>query len=78
MKRAPLIELSADERSMLERLAASRTAAVRLAQRAQIVLLAATGLSNKEIAARMAINPNTVVCWRGRFARNRFAGIAAR
>jgi transposase len=75
MKRAPQIELSADERAMLERLAASRTAAVRLAQRAKIVLLAAAGLTNKEIAVRMAVNPNTVVRWRGRFARNRFAGI---
>jgi len=49
---------------------------VRLVQRANIVLLAADGLPNKEIAARMKVNPNTVVRWRGRFARERFAGIA--
>lgn len=75
MNRAPKIILSEGERTKLERLAVSRTASVRLVQRANIVLLAADGLQNKEIAVRLKINPNTVVRWRGRFARERFAGI---
>jgi len=53
----------------------SRTVAVRLAQRARIVLLAATGMLNKDIAKQLRIRPNTVVRWRGRFFRERCAGI---
>lgn len=75
MKRAPEIVLSAEERAKLERLASSRITEVRLAQRAKIILLAAAGLQNKEIAERVDVNPNTVVRWRGRFARERWAGI---
>lgn len=73
--RAPKIVLSSEERSQLERWVKSRTVAVRLAQRAKIVLLAATGKMNKDIAAELKIRPNTVVRWRSRFFRDRCAGI---
>jgi len=75
MKTAPKIVLSEPERTKLEGVARSRIAPVRLVQRAQIVLKAANGMLNKDIAREMCINPNTVVRWRGRFARERFAGI---
>lgn len=72
---APRILLTEPERNRLEACARSRVEPLRLVQRAQIVLLAADGMLNKEIAKELAINPNTVVRWRGRYARERFAGI---
>src|SRR5437660_1670955 len=72
---APKIVLSVEERAQLERWARGRTVAVRLAQCAQIVLLAATGMMNKEIVCRMQISHGTVGRWRGRFFRERCAGI---
>ena len=73
--RAPQIVLLAEEQVQLERWVKSRTVEVRLAQRAEIVLLAAGGMLNKDIAKRLEINPNTVVRWRGRFFRERCIGI---
>src|SRR5476651_1181872 len=75
MKTAPKIVLTEAERLKLEFWARSRTVAVRLAQRAQIVLKATSGMLNKDIARELEIMPNTVVRWRGRFARERLAGI---
>lgn len=75
MKTAPTILLNDEERRKLEVWARSRTVPVRLAQRAQIVLKAADGMLNKQIASELEITPNTVVRWRGRFARERLAGI---
>jgi transposase len=75
MKAAPKIILTEAERLKLEFLARRRTVSVRLAQRALIVLKAASGMMNKDIARELGIEPNTVVRWRGRFARERFAGI---
>jgi len=48
---------------------------VRLAQRAQIVLLAAQGKQNQEIAAVLEVTPRTVGRCRTRFERARLAGI---
>ena len=47
-----------------------------LAQRARIVLLAADGVSNTEIAARVGVSRPTVIDWRGRYARSGMAGLA--
>ena len=51
MRRAPTIKLDIPVRKELERLSRSRSVAVRLAERSRIVLLAAGGLDNQEIAA---------------------------
>jgi transposase len=75
MHLAPKIVLTVEERMQLERLSRRRTTAVRVMQRAKIVLLAADGKLNREIAAELAINPNTVCRWRRRFAAERVAGI---
>jgi transposase len=40
-----------------------------------MILLAADGMSNKEIAVKMGVKPHTVGCWRGRFAELRLGGI---
>ena len=48
---------------------------MRQVERARIVLLAADGRSNEEIAAEMAMKPHTVGRWRSRFAELRLVGI---
>jgi transposase len=61
-----------------ERLAAwTRSPSVRagLAQRARIVLLAAEGVSNTEIAARVGVSRPTVIGWRSRYERSGMAGL---
>jgi transposase len=46
-----------------------------MAQRAQIVLLAANGMQNREIAEEMGVGRIQVARWRGRYAEMRLAGI---
>lgn len=75
MKKAPPIWLSDEERGILERWSRGRSTPARTVLRAGIVLRAAQGKQNKQIAAEMGINPNTVVRWRSRFAEFRLAGI---
>ena len=55
MRIAPAITLNPEQRTLLESQARSRSLPVRVAERARIVLLAASGQSDKEIAAGMAI-----------------------
>lgn len=69
------IELSADERSQLESWARRRTSAQALAQRSRIVLLAAEGLKNVEIAQRLGVHRPMVTKWRNRFAEHRLDGL---
>jgi transposase len=47
----------------------------RLATRARIVLRAAEGQPNNRIAAELDVAPMTVLLWRGRFERDRLAGL---
>ena len=75
MRVACPIVVTADERTALERWARGRSTAVRVAMRAQIVLLAATGMRNKDIATEMGTDRFTVARWRTRFAERRLTGI---
>jgi transposase len=70
------IELSADERSQLQSWARRRTSAQALAQRSRIVLLAAEGLKNVEIARRLGVHRPMVTKWRNRFAEHRLDGLS--
>jgi transposase len=72
---AVVIELSEDERSQLESWARRRTSAQALAQRSRIVLRAAEGLKNVEIAERLAVHRPMVTKWRNRFAEHRLDGL---
>jgi transposase len=72
---AVAIDLSVEERGELEGLSRRRRTAQGLAQRAQIVLLAAEGLENKAIAQRVGAVENTVGKWRRRFAEHRLDGL---
>jgi transposase len=74
-RRAASIELSAEERAELGRLVRRRRTTQGLAQRAQIVLLAAEGHESKAIAHSLGIMPNTVGKWRRRFAEHRLDGL---
>jgi transposase len=74
MRTAPPVELSSGQRAALQRLARQRSAAARVVERARVVLLAAAGLENKQIARRMGITPEKAARWRKRFLAG---GIAA-
>jgi transposase len=52
---------------MLEIRARARSAAARSVERARIVLLAAAGMENKQIAAKLRIMPEKAARWRNRF-----------
>ena len=75
MRRAPEILLTDDELGMLERWAQGRSTPYRVVLRSRIVLMAARGIQNKDIAVALGTTPNTVGRWRRRFAEKRLAGI---
>ncbi|MGZ6576106.1 MAG: IS630 family transposase [Solirubrobacteraceae bacterium] len=72
---AVLIELTDEERAVLESFTRRHTTAQALALRARIVLAAADGLTNGEIAEQLGLSRPTVTKWRGRFARSRVNGL---
>src|SRR5947209_3682454 len=69
------IELSGEEREVLEGWTRRRTTAAALSLRARIVLAAAGGESNTELAARLRVHRNTVSLWRRRFLEFRLDGL---
>jgi transposase len=69
------IVLSDEERATLERWARRPKSAQALAFRCRIVLAAADGRANKDIAAELGCNPTTVGKWRNRFAADRLDGL---
>ena len=75
MRNAPQITLTDDERGVLTRWARGRSTPARLVERARLVLAAADGHRNKDIAARLGVTPNKVGRWRRRFAERRIQGI---
>jgi transposase len=75
MRVAPTIQLSSAARLELEKMSRRRTTAVRLAQRSRIVLLAAEGMQNNEIAERMGVAPRMVALWRSRFIQHGVEGL---
>jgi len=75
MRVAPEIVLTDEERAELTKLTRSKLTSVRLAQRARIVLLAAQGLQNLEIAEKLDVGRVQVARWRARYVESRLAGI---
>ena len=67
--------LSDEERERLEAWARRRKSAQALAQRSRIVLCAARGLKNSEIAERLRITRGMAAKWRSRFAGDRLVGL---
>jgi transposase len=76
MRVAKGIELTAEDRKVLERWARGRSTPARLVLRAQIVMMAAEGAQNLEIAAQVGTSRQTVGLWRNRFVAKGLAGIA--
>lgn len=74
MRTASPVRLNPEQKTTLERIARQRSLPARLVERARIVLRAAEGLENKQIAAQMGIMPEKVARWRNRFLEG---GIAA-
>jgi uncharacterized membrane protein len=72
------IELSEQEREALEAQTRRYTLPYRDVIRAKIVLLAAQGLDNDEIAARLDTRREVVSKWRKRFYQQRLAGMEER
>ncbi len=78
-RRSPYrIDLSDEERGVLESLARSYTLPYWQVARAQMVLLAAQGLRNDQIAAQLNCRREVVSQWRKRFFEQRLAGLQDR
>lgn len=75
MRVAPAIVLTKEQEAELTELVRSRLTSVRLSQRAQIVLLAAQGVRNKDIAEQLGIGRVQVARWRKRYLASGLAGI---
>src|SRR5450631_2925081 len=72
---APEIVLSDEEREVLDDLIRSKLTSVRLALRARIVLLAAQGLQNKDIALALDVGRIQASRWRERYLESGLEGI---
>ncbi len=70
-----VVTLTDEERETLAKWARRRKSAQALAFRCRIVLAAADGDSNKDIAARLECSPTTVGKWRNRFVERRLNGL---
>ena len=75
MRIAPPVELNVDQRSRLEAIVGSRMLPARLIERSRIVLLAAVGCRNKQIAAELNITPEKAARWRKRYLQHGLAGL---
>jgi transposase len=75
MRVAPAVVLTIEQEAELTRRVRSTLTSVRLSQRAQIVLLAAQGMQNKEIAKQLGIGRVQVARWRERYLVAGLAGI---
>jgi len=78
-RRSPFhIELSAAEAAELNRRAVRYTLPYFEVIRAKMILLAALGIDNDEIAARLDTRREVVSQWRKRFFKDRLAGLDER
>jgi hypothetical protein len=73
-----LIRLSLAEARELQRRAARYTLPYFMVQRAKMILLAAQGRDNKDIALRIDARREVVSMWRKRFFTKRLAGLEER
>ena len=70
-----LIHLSSAEEAELHRRAGKYTLPYFQVQRAKMILMAAEGLSNDQIASRLDTRREVVSMWRKRFFEERLAGL---
>jgi transposase len=74
----PLLAITDGERAELQRRVRAPTTPQRAAKRARVVLLAADGIPNRQIAPMVGMNEHTVAQWRRRFEAERLAGLQDR
>ena len=72
---AAALELRDGDRSRLEALTRAPSVRAGLATRARIVLLAAEGVANTDIAERTGTSRPTVLKWRGRYEQSGVEGL---
>jgi transposase len=75
VRTAPEVRLVRGEQVRLTALAGSAATPGRIARRARIVLRAAQGARDQEIAAELGTDPGTVARWRRRFLMQRVPGV---
>lgn len=73
-----VVRLSGEDRAVLEERAASRSESHATVVRARIVLLAAEGLQNVDIAARVGVCVDVACRWRKRFCEEGIGGLVDR
>ena len=66
---APALPIAPEDRAVLRRWSSATQAPAALVQRAKLLLLAAEGVANTEIAERLGVSRPTVIAWRKRYAR---------
>lgn len=77
-RKAVSIELSGEERSLLDHMVKSPTATQREVLRAKIILEAASGEENLTIGKRLGLSNHSVGVWRSRFAAGRIGALGNR
>jgi transposase len=75
MRVAAEIVLTGEQKAALERFARGRRTEARLVLRAKVVLWAADGHTDLEIAERLGVVPRTAARWRARFLKEGVAGL---
>jgi transposase len=75
MRVAPQIVLTQDQKQILQQWARGRSLPARQVERARIVLMAATGKQDLEIAAEIGISNQKAARWRRRFLKFGLAGL---
>ena len=76
MRAAAPLPIAADDRAVLRRWTRSSQLPAVLVQRARILLLAADGVANTQIAERVGVSRPTVIACRRRYGRRGLAGLA--
>ena len=76
MRVARPITLNPEQRQLLEQQSRARSLPARQVERARIVLHAADGWQDKEIAAELGIMPEKAARWRNRFLEGGLAALA--
>ena len=76
MRVAPKVDLSSEDRAALEQQAPGWSLPARLVERSRIVLRAADGLQDREIAAELGITPEKAARWRKRFLQGGIEALA--
>jgi hypothetical protein len=71
---AAALPVTPDDLARLRRWASATQAPAALVQRAKLLLLAAEGVANSQIAERLGISRPTVIGWRKRYARQGLTG----